>query len=343
MTPLLATDEGHARRWQAFVEEQSACGNYHRWRWKQVLEATFGWPTYYWMTEREGKVVGILPLVWQKSWFFGSFMTSLPFLNYGGVVAEDPAAEQCLVQAAIALAQQNRVDYLELRHRSDHQLGLPSKRNKLTLILPVEADTDRMWQRLDPKVRTDIRKAEKSGLTHQVGGEELLEPFYRVFVHNMRDLGTPVYSPSLFREIFRAFPAETRINVVRSREKTVAASFLIGYRDTLEVPWSCSLREYLPVKPNMLLYWRNLCFAGTSGYRFFDFGRSSVGSGTHRFKKQWGGEEVPLHWDYWIPSEASLPELNPQNPRYRLAIGVWRRLPLAVTRCVGPYLVRRLP
>jgi serine/alanine adding enzyme len=339
----LATGEADAQLWEQFVKTDPQCSNYHRWGWKRVIENSFRWPTFYLLAREDTGVLGILPLVWQKSWMFGSFLTSLPFLNSGGVVAESKATKNALVAEAIALARQLRVEYLELRHRMDPELGLPAKTHKVAMVRPIESDAEKMWAALPHKVRTDIRKAINSGLAADFGGEELLDDFYGVFARNMRDLGTPVYGRNFFSAILRTFPSDNYICIVRHQGRPVAASFLMGYRHTLEAGWSSSLYDYISMKPNMFLYWRILCFGGERGYQVFDFGRSSIGSGTHRFKKQWGSQEVPLYWVYWVPDDAHLPEVNKENPRYRLAISLWRRLPVSVTKLIGPIIVKCLP
>jgi serine/alanine adding enzyme len=332
-----------AQSWQKFVDNHTAVTNFHRWGWKQVVESAFGWPTFYLIAEENGSVRGILPLVWQKSRLFGSFLTSLPFLNAGGVVADALEIERGLISEAINIAQRVNASHLELRHRSDHHLDLPIKTSKLAVVKAVSSDVDAMFQQLDKKVRADVRKSQKTGFTAEFGGEEFLDDFYRVFAINMRDLGTPVYSRRFFHEIFRFFPGRSHICRVRLGEKTIAASFLSGYRDSIEVAWSSSIRKYLPLKPNMFLYWNLLCFAGAQGYETFDFGRSTVDSGTHKFKMQWGAKEVPLYWNYWLRDGGELPEVNPNNPKYRLAIWGWQKLPLFVTRLIGPRIVRCLP
>ena len=339
----LANSEADAHLWQQFVDEHTECSNYHRWGWKRVIEHSFRWPTFYLMGEEANKIQGILPLVWQKSWMFGSFFTSLPFLNCGGVVADSREAMDALVAEAITLAKQSRVDYLELRQRTNPELGLVTKTHKVAMVRSIEPDAENMWAALPHKVRTDIRKAINSDLAADFGTEELLDDFYGVFARNMRDLGTPVYSRHFFSEILRTFPGDNHICIVRHQGRPVAASFLMGYRDTLEAGWSSSCYDYISMKPNMFLYWKILCFAGERGYRVFDFGRSSIGSGTHRFKKQWGAREVPLYWLYWVPREANLPEVNKENPRYRLAISLWQRLPVSLTKLIGPSIVKCLP
>jgi serine/alanine adding enzyme len=331
------------QRWQEYIHGHPLSTNYHRWAWKHVIENSFGWPTYYWLAEENGKVQGILPLVWQRSRLFGSFLTSLPFLNAGGILADNGAAEQALLEEAVRLAKKVGARYLELRHREQHALNLQTKMSKVTLVLPVGSDEDKMWKNLSTKMRTKVRKSLSFGMTAKYGGIELVDDFYGVFSRNMRDLGTPVYGRNFFAEILQAFPQDTYICVVRHENNTVAASFLSGFRDRIEAVWSSSVQKYLPLKPNLFLYWNLLRFSGSKGYRLFDFGRSSVDSGTHEFKLQWGAQTVQLYWDYWLPDGSRLLELNPQNPKYRAAIWLWQRLPVSLTRLIGPRIVRCLP
>jgi serine/alanine adding enzyme len=333
----------NGKLWEEFVDANPSSTNYHRWKWKQVIERSFGWPTHYCMAEEDGRVQGVLPLVWQKSRLFGSFMTSLPFLNAGGILANNEMAEKALLEEAVRLTKNAGAKYLELRHREEHQLELPTKTNKITLVLPVCTDQEKMWKDMGTKMRTKVRKSLSFGMTSEIGGIELLDDFYRIFSQNMRDLGTPVYGRNFFAEILRAFPEDTFICVVRHEKNAVAVSLLSGYRDRIEAIWSSSGQEYLSLKPNFYLYWNLLCFAGQRGYQLFDFGRSSVNSGTHEFKSQWGAQAQQLYWDYWVPNGGVLPELNPQNPKYRAAIWLWQKLPVPVTRLIGPRIVRCLP
>ena len=330
-------------RWQEFVDAHPQCTNYHQWNWKHVIEKSFDWPTFYLAAEEGPQLRGILPLVWQKSWLFGSFLTSMPFLNAGGIVAEGTVIEEQLIDEAVRLAKNVGAKHVELRHREDHGLSLPTRTNKVTVVLPIETNSEKMWKALNTKMRTKVRKSMSFGLSAEFGGLELLDDFYTIFSKNMRDLGTPVYGRSFFFEILKGFPSNTHICVVRSDGAPVATSFLSGFRDRIEAIWSSSDRKYLSLKPNLFLYWNLFTFAGRQGYRLFDFGRSSVDSGTHEFKMQWGGQTVPLHWVYWLPEGNHLPQLNPENPKYRMSIWAWQRLPVAVTKMIGPRIVRYLP
>jgi FemAB-related protein (PEP-CTERM system-associated) len=345
MRVVCAKDDTDGRRWEQFVGSSPASTCYHRWNWKRVIEQGFGWPTYYLMAEDgEGRLAGVLPLVWQKSLLFGSFLTSLPFLNAGGILSISKEADESLLEEAIQIARRIGAASIEFRHRDLHHLGLPVKNNKVTMVLPIHHDSELTWKALDTKVRTKVRKACSYGMSVEFGVAEYLDDFYTVFAHNMRELGTPVYSRKIFAEILTAFPEDTFLCRIRYGNKVVAASFLCGFRERIEAVWSSSLRTHFHLKPNMFLYWNLLSHFGSKGFRLFDFGRSSVGSGTYLFKQQWGAQPVPLYWDTWLAcGHGKLPERSPENPRYKCAIRVWQKLPLALTKLIGPRVVRCLP
>jgi FemAB-related protein (PEP-CTERM system-associated) len=202
---------------------------------------------------------------------------------------------------------------------------------------------DLTWESLDRKVRNQIRKAQKSNLTLQRGGIELLPEFYRVFARNMRDLGTPVYPPQWFAEILRAFPERATITVVRLAARPVAAGLTFRTRGTMEIPWASSVRDVGALCPNHLLYWDILQRAGDEGCTMFDFGRSTPGEGTFKFKEQWGASPVALHWEYPFLANGEIPDSTPKNPKFQLAIAVWKKLPLIVANGIGPHIVRAIP
>jgi FemAB-related protein (PEP-CTERM system-associated) len=159
----------------------------------------------------------------------------------------------------------------------------------------------------------------------------------------MRDLGTPVYTKRLFENILHEFPETARICTVYDDKIPIASGFMLGYRTWLQIPWASSVKAYNRSSPNMLLYWTILEFACNEGYTHFDFGRSTLGEGTYKFKQQWGAQPLQCYWHYWLASGGDLPEINPDNPKYRLMINTWQRLPLAVTKWIGPHIVKNIP
>jgi FemAB-related protein (PEP-CTERM system-associated) len=340
---LDVTSEASERDWDRFVASRADASGYHVWRWRRVFESAFGHETLYLAAREEGRIVGVLPLVIFRSRLFGRCAVSLPFVNYGGVCAEDDEVAACLVRKAASLAAHAGLSHVELRHQTRQCPDLPSRDHKVGMYLPLERDAAEAWNRLDKKVRNQVRKAEKSGLTARWGGRELLDSFYAVFARNMRDLGTPVYSPRFFSEVLAAFPESARVCLVDHGETTVAGAIALRHRDVLEVPWASSLRDYRSMCPNNLMYWRIIEDAIEHRVATLDFGRSTPNEGTFHFKQQWGAEPKPLHWEYALNGAAALPNVSPANPRYRAAIAVWTRLPLILTNWIGPHIVRSIP
>ena len=341
---IVVFDENcHLSIWEDFVASQSQASNYHQVGWKTVIKRSFGHETRYLLAMEGGEVVGLLPLAIMKSRLFGRSVVSLPFLNYGGLLANSVQAEELLVSAASKLAIEEGAQSVELRHWNAHGLGLTPKQHKVTMLLPLASDVDMQWKHLDAKVRNQIRKAGKSGLTVQVGGKELLSDFYAMFARNMRDLGTPVYGRVFFETILDVFPLHTSIFVVKYRETPIAAGLSTIFNETMEVPWAGSLIEHRSLCPNMLLYWEAIQFGIQQGMKTFDFGRSTPGEGTYKFKAQWGAKPHPLVWEYWTKDGTPIPNISPTNSKFALAIKLWKKLPLPVANLLGPPIVRAIP
>lgn len=330
--------------WDQYVCDHSEGTAYHSLAWRQVIERSFGHRTVYLMAQDErGTIKGVLPLVLLKSPLFGQFLVSVPYFNYGGVLADGEQSRSALLQAAVVAAKDLGATHIELRHADGVKLPWPCKDHKVSMRLNLPSDFNELMKAFPPKLRSQVRRGEKEGMTVQVGGVELLDSFYAVFARNMRDLGTPVYGKDFFAEILRTFSKDAKVCTVRLGSDTVAAGLVCGFRQTLEIPWASSDRRYARMAPNMMLYGSVLRYACEQGYRVFDFGRSTKDSGTYRFKAQWGAKPVQLYWYYWLRDGGPLPEINPQNPKYQLAIKVWQRLPVLVTTMVGPYISKYLP
>jgi serine/alanine adding enzyme len=339
---MVDTGEIAPGEWDAFVESHPDSVAYHQYSWRGVFERAFGHQGVYLGARRNGALVGVLPLVDFKSRLFGRFGVSLPFVNYGGVLGADRDVEQALERAALDTAAARGWRHVELRHFDQRFAQWPARRHKVTMWLPLVPDTDALWQSLDRKVRNLVRKSEKSGCVAEVGGPELLPAFYQVFAHNMRDLGTPVYSRRFFEEVVGTFPASTRVFVVRVGTEPVAASITVGWRDRIEVPWASALRGHNDKAPNMLLYWTMLKQAIAAGASVFDFGRSTPDESTYRFKAQWGAQPRELIWEY-LGLAGEAPEHGPGSARFRLAVRAWQRMPVPIATLLGPVIVRNIP
>lgn len=328
--------------WDDYVRSRPDASVYHLGAWRELIESAFGRETYYLQAASGETLCGVLPLVRLRSIVFGDFLVSLPYVSYGGVLANDTATATCLIDEAVSLSRSLGVRHMELRHLSD-LVDLPQRTEKVSMRLALFGDSEKRWKALGSKLRAQINRPLREGTTHEIGGAELVEDFYGVFALKYRDLGVPVYSIDWFRLILARLPDTTRVFVVRIGGRPVAASIVIGFNEILEVPWAASLRAADAYGVNMYLYWTMIKFAEDAGYKAFDFGRSTIGSGTWRFKKQWGAEPVQMYWHYWVRDRSGTPQLNTANPKYRAAVALWRRLPLWMANRIGPRIVKNLP
>lgn len=330
--------------WDAFVESRPDASGWHRSAWLEVIEDIFGHECQRWVAyDGAGAIRGVLPVVRLRSRLFGDFGVSLPFVNSGGALVEDASTRIALMEAAGAYARELGMQHIEFRDLVELDGAWPERSDKVIMSRPLPESTDALWSELNTKMRTRIRRPQKrEGITVDSGRLDALDDFYHVFARNMRDLGTPVYSRELFRAILERFP-DSYIVLVRHEGRPVAAAFLFGHPDRLEVPWASTLREYNPWGVNMLLYWNCLASAVENGYREFDFGRSTVDCGTYRFKEHWGAKPTPCRWHYWLAPGRDMPGLTPDNPKFRVAISAWQRLPVGVANRLGPPIVKNLP
>lgn len=331
--------------WDEFVLEHPQASACHRAAAVAIGQRAFGLETFYLSAADDaGRLTGVLPLVEQSSVIFGRFLSSIPFFTYGGVLARDPQVAAALAARAGELARERRAKHVELRHDAPLAgLGFAERLDKLSMVLPLPADEAALSRQLGSKLRSQIKRAERENPEILWGGAELLGDFYQVFARSMHELGTPVYPRRFFDVTLEALRDVLEVLVVRVRGRAEAAAMMIRHGDRIEVPWAACSPEGKRGALNMRMYWEMLRRCVAQGARAFDFGRSTLDSGTYRFKAQWGAKPLQLHWYYWLPEGAELPRLNHSNPKYELAARVWRRMPLWSANLIGPWVARNLP
>jgi len=298
----------------------------------------------YYLVARDSKGVhGVLSLAHVRSFLFGNFMVSQPFSNYGGPLTDSKRACDGLFNRAVELALDLGCETIELRNIKPLPYDLEPRLGKMCMHLRLAPNPEEIWKSFKPKVRNQVRKAEKSGITAIDGKDELLDDFYKVYSTRMHQLGTPAYPRKVMQNILRAFPENSRIFVVRLGELCVGAGFTVHLNGFVEIPWAATLVKYNSFCPNNLLYWsiiKHYCLAGA---KCFDFGRCTAGGPTHQFKKQWGPEPVELHYQYWTRPGHKLSILSPDNPKYKRRVETWKKLPFWLARLIGPHISRSLP
>lgn len=326
-----------------YLEQTTEATLYHHPGWCDLISQSFGHDSQYYVAHILGEVVGVLPMVHLSSRLFGSFGVSMPYFNYGGPIGKTEEIVDALLGVTEQQAEKSQLSHIEYRCLQPLS-QYPGHRNKISMWLELPESAELLWQALGAKVRAQVNKAKPYGFTVHIGGVELLDDFYRVFAINMRDLGTPVYAKSFFKQVLESDIGKKNIVLLKNKKgAAVSASFLIGNKKQLEVPWASTLKTYNPSNANMLLYWSMLQFACDKGYKIFDFGRSSIDASTFKFKKQWGAKPVQLHWHYWLADGVGLPQLNPNNPKYKLLIALWKKMPVWLSKIIGPGIVKNLP
>jgi FemAB-related protein (PEP-CTERM system-associated) len=330
--------------WDEFVDLHPDATAYHRASAVAIGNAAFGLTTSYIAARDASGLVGVLPVIEQSSLVFGRFLTSLPFVTYGGMLADSELAAQCLLKRGAELAAERGARHLELRHRSALPgIEVPQRTDKVSMLLPLPADEDALAKDLGSKLRSQIRRAEREAPTIRWGGSELVDDFFSVFAPSMHALGTPVYPKGFFECAVRAMGERAAVVIVYVDGTPQAAAVTVNHGKSIEVPWAAATMAAKRNSINMRMYWEMMRFSIERKAAAFDFGRSTVDSGTYRFKAQWGAKPQQLVWQYWLPDGAEVPVLNHSNPKYALAIRLWQRMPLWCANLLGPRISRNLP
>lgn len=331
-------------KWDEYVSSHPEGSIYHLSAWQALIKKQFGHNSYYlYSADDKNEINGILPVVQLKSALFGNFIVSVPYFNYGGAIAKDKNIAATLMQEAGKFAQLKSASHVEFRDIEKHEGSWGLREDKVVMLLDLPEDSETLWKNIGTKVRAQVKRPQREPVSCKQGGLELLDDYYDVFARNMRDLGTPVYAKSFFKSILETFPENAHIVCVYHNDKPAAAGFLLGYKNRMEIPWASALREFNKISVNMYLYWEILKFSIEQGYTQFDFGRSTVNAGTYRFKKQWGAKPRQLYWHYWLADGEEVPKMNPDNPKYKLVINTWQKLPVWLTKIIGPHIVKNLP
>lgn len=333
-----------APAWDAFVHAMPDATFCHLSGWRGVIEAAFGHATHYTYAEQDGAIVGVLPLARMRTLLFGDALISTPFCVYGGPVAATPEAAAALEDHAVALMRRLDVPSLEFRHReaqpeADGWTERAPLHNTFRKAITGDAEAD--MKAIPRKQRAMVRKAIGHGLTSVSDGDT--DRLHRLYGESMRNLGTPMFGRRYFRLLAAAFPAMHDVLTVLHDGRPVAAVLNFYFREEVLPYYGGGGVSARTLAANDFMYWEVMRRAGSErGARLFDFGRSKTGTGAYDFKRNWGFTAQPLHYSYRLRPGATYVEHNPTQPKYRMMIAAWRRLPLRVANVIGPPIVRGL-
>jgi len=335
-----------APAWAAYVRRHPQGTFAHLTGWKRIFEKAFGHKAHYLIaepTDAPGTIQGVFPLFAVKSLLFGRSMVSMPFLTYGGILADNDTTRDALYQEATRLTAAQKLDYLEIRNEQDPLEGLPVKDLYYVFKREISSDDDENLKAIPRKSRRMVRQGMKHSLDDRFGGVDLLDPFYELFAFNYRSLGTPVFPKHYLRTILKEFRDESSILLIQKDEQPLSGVLSFYYKDQVIPYYSGAYPEARPYAANDYLYWALMSDAASKGYRIFDFGRSKKDTGPYHFKRHWGFEPEPLPYQYSLNRIQDLPDLSPANPKYQRKIELWKKLPLWVTKLLGPRIVKSIP
>jgi len=333
-------DDAARASWDAYVDAHPDATFFHKAGWRDVLERALGHRAHFLYAEEAGRICGVLPLGHVNSRLFGNSLSSLPFCVQGGTVADTDSARTLLEQSASNLAHELQVDYLEYRNTQSSGTNRPYKDLYVTFRKPLDPDHDKNLAAIPRKQRAVVRKGISGGLRGVV--DTTVARFYEAYAESVRNLGTPVFPKRLFEVLQESFPSDCEILCVEHQGQVVAGVMSFFFRDEVLPYYGGGTSAARELYANDFMYWEVMRRAVERGARIFDYGRSKRGTGSYRFKTHWGFEPTPLYYEYELVRAEAIPDVNPLNPKYRLFIAAWKRLPLPVSKWVGPMLARKL-
>jgi len=339
---LCELPRGEERDWDDFVRRSPYGTFFHLSVWKRIVEDVLGCRSLYLMARGESGIEGVLPVSLVRSRLFGDCLVSLPLTVYGGICADSEEAWCRLLDEVTEAGRRWGVRYIEMRNLAEpYPSDLPGRDLYVAFRQDLSPGPDELMKRLPRDTRYAIRKSLKAGL--EWTSDVSLSDFYAIFAQNVHRLGTPVFSPKLFRRMRDEFGDQCRIFGVVKGKRLIAAVLCFYFRDQVLPYYAGALEQHFASAPNHFMYWKLICQSYDEGCRRFDFGRSKRATGSFHFKSSWAMEVIPLPYRYRLIQAKRVPELSPVDGKFRMAAALWRRLPLGVATALGPHVIRLVP
>lgn len=331
-------------RHDAFVRERPEGTPFHLSAWGRAIAKGVGQRPHYLVAEHAGSIVGVLPLIHVKSPLFGQSLISNAFAVYGGPIATTDPVHAELDAAAWALAERLGVPALEYRNQARLRPEWPAKTESyVTFRRPLSPDSEANLKAIPRKQRAEVRKSLEFGLDVRVASDERARAeHFAVYATSVRNLGTPVFPKRLFDSLIEFYGPEADILTVSKDGAPIASVLSLYFRDEVLPYYGGGTHSARALRANEHMYWMLMEHARQRGCTSFDFGRSKVGTGAFSFKKNWGFEPTPLAYEFRLAPGRAMPDVNPLNPKYKLMVETWSRLPLWLANRVGPLLSRGL-
>ncbi len=330
--------------WIDYLHEDDDADICHHPAWGKILVETFNIDSVLVVHRGDGRIDGGVPLAIFDQMFTGKAMISMPYLNYGGLLGGSDAVRGDIVGACREILASSGAKYMEFRHvgRSIGRLANQTKEHRVTFRMDVGRPADEILRGLRRQTRTRIRKIERSGMTSYYG-QDRLDHFYKLFSVAMREHGTPVMPQRFFESVLEHLADHAKFMIAYKDNRPVGGKLVLMFKDRVTMVWGCYPHRYRDYLANYFLTWELIKKLADSPIRWLDFGRSPRKGGGFTYKSNWQPEFTPLYNDYLLSDQNEIPLLKPENPKFRLAINTWKRLPVWVTRQIGPRLAKYFP
>ena len=338
---IRSLEDANTLAWDKFVLSHPHGTFFHRAAWAAVIKKAFGHRTHFVFAERDGAITGIMPLAQVKTVLFGNTLISVPFCVYGGPLSVDAESAAALSAHAGTLLQKTGASAVEFRHREGVESDWEERPDLyVTFRKPIEADNEKNMKAIPRKQRAMVRKGIQNNLASIANHDMGL--LHGIYAESVRNLGTPVFSRRYFDILANTFRDDCDVVTIMDGENPVASVLNFYFRDEVLPYYGGGTSAARRCAANDFMYWEVMRRGADRGARVFDFGRSKIGTGSHDFKKNWGFVPENLCYRYKLAPGASIPDHNPLNPKYRLFIAGWKKLPLPVANAIGPSIVRGL-
>jgi FemAB-related protein (PEP-CTERM system-associated) len=331
--------------WDQYVENHSLASPYHRFAWVKSVNEAYGHDNVSLIAYEADKVVGVMPCIKMQRPFSKPLFCSLPFCDLGFCLADNETIKQALINQSLELFQSDGGINFEYRDSCESLDSENLVGNKVRMLLPLPENSEILMAGFKSKLRSQIRKAEKNGLTYLVdNNQKQIDDFYQIFSINMRKLGSPVHSKKWFESLIKHYADHIFLSVVYSEGNPVGAGIVLRNGSKISIPWASTVADYNRLAPNMMLYWSLLQYVCELGCTEFDFGRSTYDEGTYKFKRQWGAVPVPLVWSNLARSDNVDNHKTDENiSKIRSVVEkTWSKLPLGVTTIIGPIIRKHI-
>lgn len=331
----LRSDE--EEEWDNYILKSHHSTFYHQIGWRNVISKTYGYKSVYLIVKEDGILKGILPL-----FFVNNKIISLPFAPYGGICADSEYIEDMLLTKAKNLTEDHKLDYLEIRQFTEKP-NFVTNYEYVTFFIPLNKSIEELWK----KTRKGARRSAKAAIEHGVEvliGTEYLDDFYELYAKRNRELGSPIHSYSFFCNILEEFPNNSKIEIARVENKTIGTKLILFFKNKMISGWAASDTKYKKYNSNSLLTWELIKYGCENNLLCFDFGRSEKNIGTYNFKSGWGNASIKqLYYQYYLNKARKVPNISKLSIKRRVFSVCWEKVPLSITKKIGPKIRKNFP